>query len=297
MHTQEEIPINQIISRVKHLEIRARKLVQDTLQSDYHSVFKGRGIEFDEVRDYFPGDDVRDIDWNVTARMGQPYIKTYIEERQLTVVFAVDISGSTFFGSQVSKRRIMAEIVALLGFASFFNNDRAGLALFSTDLEKVVPPKKNNSHLLRIIRDTWYFIPEYRGTNLSVSLKGISNMLKKKAIIFLLSDFLDTNYDKALLGLAKKHEVIPIVVHDSMEDRVDIDLPNNMPVLIDIEDIELNTTRTIDLAVHQNSEIEKYRNYYRRIFKKLGLDYVEVNEKIDYFKQIELMLRRRAGKK
>lgn len=303
---KNDIPIEKIISRVKHLEIRARKLVADTLTSEYHSVFKGRGIEFNEVRNYFPGDDVRDIDWNVTARMAEPYIKTYIEERQLTVIFAVDVSASSFFGSVKSKREMMAEIVAMLGFASFFNNDRAGLVLFSQDIEKVVPPQKNYSHLLRIIRDSWYFTAEKRGTDISRSLSSISSLLKKKAIIFILSDFLDSGYEKSLMALSRKHEVIPIVVHDGMEEDFDLragqpqdnkkDFLGKIPVLFDVEDMEQNSVRTIDVRMGELGEIDKFRRYYRGCFKKLNLDYSEVNNQSDYFRTIEMLLRKRMKK-
>lgn len=299
---QREIPINQIISRVKHLEIRARKLVQDSLSSEYHSVFKGRGIEFNEARNYLPGDDVRDIDWNVTARMNEPFVKTYIEERQLTVLFAVDISASNYFGSIKSKREMMAEVSALLGFASFFNNDRAGLVLFSSDIEKVIPPQQNYSHLLRIIRDTWYYEAANRGTSLAKSFQSIYSMLKKKAILFILSDFLDAGYEKALLGLSRKHEVIPIVVSDSLEERIvpennfKIPFLSKLPVLLDIEDSELKSSRTIDIQHARETDIEKYRNYYRKVFKRLALDYAEINNTMDYFKTIEKLLRKRMAR-
>jgi uncharacterized protein (DUF58 family) len=299
-----EIPIQNIIARVKHLEIRARKLVQDSLSSEYHSVFKGRGIEFNEVRNYFPGDDVRDIDWNVTARMGEPFIKTYIEERQLTVLFAVDVSASSFFGSEKSKREMMAEITALLGFASLFNNDRAGLVLFSQDIEKVIPPKRNYSHLLRIIRDTWYYEAENRGTSLSKSLLSIYSMLKKKAIIFILSDFLDAGYEKSIMALARKHEVIPIAVHDKMEIEMGMNafiqkdkLLRKLPVLMDIEDIEMRQSKTLDMSQHRETNLQRYRDYYREIFRKFGLDYAEVDSSMDYFKSIEILLRKRMRKR
>lgn len=303
---KNDIPIEKIISRVKHLEIRARKLVEDTLSSEYHSVFKGRGIEFNEVRNYLPGDDVRDIDWNVTARMAEPYIKTYIEERQLTVVFAVDVSASSFFGSVKSKREMMAEIVALLGFASFFNNDRAGLVLFSQDIERVVPAQKNYSHLLRIVRDSWYFTASKKGTNLSRSFQSITKLLKKKAIIFVLSDFLDGGYEKSLMALSRKHEVIPIVVHDGMEENFETvsgsqpgaktDLLGRIPVLIDVEDMEQENVRTIDARMDELTEIGKFRQYYRGCFKKLNLDYSEVNNRSDYFRTIETLLKKRMKK-
>jgi uncharacterized protein (DUF58 family) len=297
--------IQQIISRVKHLEIRARKLVEDSLSSEYHSVFKGRGIEFNEVRNYLPEDDVRDIDWNVTARMNEPYIKTYIEERQLTVIFAVDVSASSYFGSGKSKREVMAEVAALLGFASFFNHDKAGLFLFSDDVEKAISPRRDYSHLLRIIRDVWYYEPLKRSTNLESSFRNMLNMLKKKAIIFILSDFLDTNYEKPLLGLSRKHEVIPIVVHDSMEQHLRRpslkgwrnNIWKTLPILADLEDMELKTTETISLSGKTASEIYRFQNYYRKLFKKLGLDYAEINNQIDYFKTIELLLRKRMKKR
>ena len=303
---ENDIPINQIISKVKHLEIRAKKIVQDTLSSEYHSVFKGRGIEFNEVRNYLPGDDIRDIDWNVTARMIDPYVKTYIEERQLTVFLAVDISASSYFGSGKSKREIMAEITALLGFASLFNNDRAGLILFSTDIEKVIPPQRNYSHLLRIIRDCWYYKPQNRGTDITKSFLSIQSMLKKKTILFILSDFLDTGYDKALFGLSCKHEIIPIVVNDGMEETLGFEPLGNenkgnilkkLPLLIDLEDMESNRLLTIDINIHKETEIQKFQNYYRKIFKNFGLDYAEVNNNIDYFKTIELLLRKRNKKR
>lgn len=301
MKNNLEIPIQQILSRVKHLEIRARKLVQDTLSSEYHSVFKGRGIELHEVRNYYPEDDVRDIDWNVTARMNEPYVKTYIEERQLTVLFAVDISSSSYFGTKKSKREIMAEISALLGFASFFNNDRAGLILFSEDIERFIPPAKNYSHLLRIIRDIWYFEAKKRGTNLNQSFNSIYHILKKKAIIFILSDFIDTGYEKPLLGLSNRHEVIPIVIHDTFEKEIKIPFSDfirklNLPVLFEFEDIESGQIKTVEYKKFQTTEINRIKKYYRNLFAKYGLDYTEVDESTDYFKKIELLLRKRMKK-
>ncbi len=298
MKDNSAISIQQILSRVKHLEIRARKLVQNTLSSEYHSVFKGRGIELHEVRNYYPEDDVRDIDWNVTARMNEPYVKTYIEERQLTVLFAVDISSSSYFGTKKSKREIMAEISALLGFASFFNNDRAGLILFSEDIERFVPPAKNYSHLLRIIRDIWYYEARKRGTNLNQSFNSMYHILKKRAIIFILSDFIDTGYEKPLLGLSNRHEVIPIVIHDTLEEKIKIPLPDfihklNIPLIFEFEDIETGQVKTIEYKKLQNTEIERIKKYYRNLFTKYKLDYTEIDESTDYFKKIELLLRRR----
>ncbi len=291
-----DIPINHIVRKVKHLVIRARKLVQDSLQSDYHSVFKGQGIEFNDVRPYLPGDDIRNIDWKVTARMNEAFTRTYIEERQLTVIFAVDISGSTDFGSDRSKREIMAEIVSLLGFASFFNNDKAGLILFSDDIEKMIPPQKNQSHLFRIIRDTWYMPAQSSGTNIEHSLNKLNNILKKRAVVFLLSDFLDEGYKKGLGSLARKHDVIPIVVNDHLESQWTQDIFHSFPVLMEVQDAETGQSRSLDLNHRRQSNLGYYRDYYEKLFRSLGLDYLEIDDQVDYFRKIELLLKKRLKK-
>ncbi len=293
---EKELPISKIVARIKHLEIRAKKLVEDTLQSDYHSVFKGRGIEFHEARPYLPGDDIRDIDWNVTARMNEPFVKTYIEERQLTVIFAVDISGSMAFGSRRSKRELMAEMVALLGFASFFNNDKAGLILFSDEIEKVLPPVKNHSHLLRIIRETWVTPAVHRETSLSKSLSAIQNLLKKKTIIFLISDFIDSGYEKSLISLSRKHDVIPILLQDPMEKSFKLPHSLNTPVLMDVEDLETGKVRTVDLGINHLSGTKLFEKNALQSFKKLGLDHCVVKAEGDYFQSIETMLRKRGNR-
>ncbi|MCX7820541.1 MAG: DUF58 domain-containing protein [Brevinematales bacterium] len=298
---ETNLPIEQIISQVKHIEIKAKKLIEDNLISNYHSIFKGKGIEFNETRNYLPGDDIRDIDWNVTARMNEPYIKTYIEERQLTVIFAVDTSASNYFGILKSKRQRIAEIVAFLGFASFFNNDKCGLILFSNDIEKYVPARKNYSHLLRIIRDSWYFEGENKSTSLSKSLKSIFDLLKKKAVIFILSDFLDSGYENALLSLSKKHDVIPIVIRDNFEENIElknIEIPfiQKMNILFDIKDSETDYKDTIKIDFPEyKTRISNYREYYKKIFKKLSLDFTETYTD-ENFKPIELMLRKRLFK-
>lgn len=292
-----EIPIQSIISHVKHIEIKARKLIEDVFISEYHSVFKGKGIEFYETRNYQPGDDIRDIDWNVTARMNEPFVKTYIEERQLSVIFAVDVSASMRFGIQKSKRQRIAEVVALLGFTSFFNNDRAGLVLFSNGIERFIPPKKDYSHLLRIIRDAWYFNPNDTTTSLSTSFKKIFELFKKRVILFILSDFFDTNYEKELISLSKKHDVIPIVIHNLFEERilkgVKWNFLKNLPLYLKLKDSESGNYENIFISsAEYRTGIEKIRSYYRRIFKKLALDYVELDTSDD-FKPIEIMLRKR----
>ena len=296
---EQGISIQQIISHVKHLEIKARKLIEDTLISEYHSVFKGKGVEFYETRQYEIGDDIRDIDWNVTARMNEPYVKTYIEERQLSVIFAVDVSSSTYFGTQKSKRQRMAEVVALLGFTSFFNNDRAGLVLFSKEIEKYIPPKKNYSHLLRIIRDTWYYQPIYKTTSLSGSLKKINELFKKRVVIFLISDFLDSGYEKQLISIAKKHDLIPVVIHDKFEEEIilsgkskKIEFLKRLPVFLEFEDSELNLCDSVFYTGDYVTGLTKYREYYINLFKKFQLDFVQLYTD-DNFKPIEIMLKKR----
>ncbi|MGC8765908.1 MAG: DUF58 domain-containing protein [Brevinematia bacterium] len=296
-----DIPIQQIISQVKHLEIKARKLIEDTLLSEYHSVFKGKGIEFHETRNYLPGDDIRDIDWNVTARMNEPFVKTYIEERQLTIIFALDISNSNSFGVLKSKRQKMAEIVAFLGFTALFNNDRVGLVLFSNDIERYIPPKKKYSHLLRIIRDSWYYNGKNKTTSLSKSFKSIFELFKKKAVIFILSDFLDKGYEKNLLSLAKKHDVIAIVVNDFFEKELSLNL-NNIPfanylkIMLELKDSETERTDIIKLDKTYTTRIKAFQDYYRSIFKKCGLDYAEVDTS-DNLLPVELILKKRVYKR
>ncbi|MCX7882421.1 MAG: DUF58 domain-containing protein [Brevinematales bacterium] len=284
--------IQKIISRVKHLEIRARKLIKDQLTSQYHSVFKGKGIEFSDVREYSYGDDVRDIDWNVTARMREPYIKQFVEERQLTVYFVVDISSSTFYGKKISKRQIMAEIAAFLGFIAYYNQDKVGLVLHTTEIELFLPAKHNYSQLLRIIRDIWYYSPRFRGTSLAHAFEQVASLVKKPSILFLLSDFLDGEYDRALSRLCDRHEVIPLVVHDESEQHAfsPLIVPWNrtFPPLASLEDIETLQKKTVLLG--KTSTYEQYRRFYTSVFRRFGLDFVELASNTNYFQSVEKLL-------
>ncbi|MGL4394808.1 MAG: DUF58 domain-containing protein [Brevinema sp.] len=288
-----DIPISEIVAQTKHLELKARKLVSDSLQSDYKSSFRGRGMEFDEVRAYTHGDNVRDIDWNVTARMNEPFIKTFIEERELTTYFIVDISGSTNFGQQQSKRRTMAELTALLGFTAFYANDKVGLILGSDSVEKIVKPAHNYSNILRIIRDVYYHQASSPRTNLDQLFRSAYNMIKKKAIIFVISDFIDTNYEQALANLAKKHDVIPLVVSDKLEQE--FSFASLLPAMAEIEDLETGET----LSVSFNKTLLNTKqtvSRYQKLFKKLSLDHAEVNAETDCLKIIDRLLRKRSGR-
>ncbi len=193
-------------------------MVSDVFAGQYHSVFKGQGMEFHEVREYQPGDDIRSIDWNVTARTGHPFVKKFVEERELTVMLLVDISGSNQFGSSAQfKKDLAAEIAAVLAFAAIQNNDRVGLVLFSDDVEHFIPPRKGTRHVLRVIRDALYFAPKRRGTNVQRALDFLNGVTTRKCVCFVISDFIDKGYEPALRVTAKRHDVIGVVIGDKHE--------------------------------------------------------------------------------
>src|SRR5271165_6223661 len=196
----------EILRQIRRLQLKARRAVEDLLGGEYHSVFKGSGIAFEEVREYQPGDDIRTIDWNVTARMGHPFIKRYIEERELTVVLMVDCSGSQQFGTQLQqKREVAAELVALLAFCAISNNDKVGLICFTDRVERFVPPRKGTRHALRLIRDVLFFQPSRRGTCLREGLDFLNRVLRRRAIVFLLSDFRDRDFARAFKRTGRRH--------------------------------------------------------------------------------------------
>lgn len=292
-NTIDGLSIAEIVAQTKHLEITARKLVSDHLQSNYKSSFRGRGMEFDEVRAYTFGDDIRDIDWNVTARMSEPFVKTFIEERRLTTFFLADISASHSFGTVKSKRSLMAEITALLGFTSFFANDNTGLIMFSEDIEKVVPAAHSHPGLLRIIRDVFHYEAKSKKTNLNKALRGAASMLKKKAVIFVLSDFFDTGYYQALGILSRRHEVIPIVLRDMGEEKMPF--AGIQPIITELEDLESGESRLVSLTGGAFARLNSYKKEYQNTFRKLGLDYAEISSSSPILPAIERLLKRRGG--
>ncbi|HEY8171768.1 MAG TPA: DUF58 domain-containing protein, partial [Dehalococcoidia bacterium] len=203
----------EMLARIRRIEIRARRLVANVFLGEYHSVFRGKGIEFSEVRQYQPGDDVRSIDWNVTARMGVPYIKQYIEERELTVMLVVDVSASSAFTTAaMTKRELAAEVAATLAFSAIANGDRVGLIMFSDRVEKFVPPGKDRRHVLRIIRELLYVQPEGRGTDIAAALSYLARVVRRRSIVFLLSDFFDQGYESQLRAAAVRHEVVALTL-------------------------------------------------------------------------------------
>ncbi len=285
-----------LVKQVRQIEIRTKGLVNQVFSGEYHSVFKGRGMEFSEVREYQFGDDIRNIDWNVTARFGHPYIKIFEEERELTVILLVDLSGSLMFGSvSKTKQRIAAELSAILAFSALKNNDKVGLILFTDKIEKFVPPRKGKKHVLRIIREVLSFEPEGKSTNLRGALEFMHNAIKKKSIAFLISDFIDEGYEKILRIVGRKHDLIGIVLDDKREKEIpDIGL-------IKLTDSETGTERWIDtssgrvrkIIALERRENEKIRN---SVFIKSGLDKIEVTTGSDYIKPLVKFFRRRARK-
>jgi uncharacterized protein (DUF58 family) len=232
-----------LVRQIRRLQIRARRAVEDLLGGDYKSVFKGSGIAFEEVRAYQPGDDIRSIDWNVTARMGQPFVKRFIEERELTVVLFIDCSRSQLFGTRdKQKRDVAAEIAALLAFCAISNNDKVGLIACSDRVEKYVPPRKGTRHVLRLIRDILFFEPAQAGTCLRAGLDFLGKVLHRRAIVFLVSDFLDTGYERAMQRTGKRHDLIALPLSDPRE----LSLP--AVGLVEWEDAETGQTLLVDTS-------------------------------------------------
>jgi uncharacterized protein (DUF58 family) len=240
----------EVISRIRQLQIRAKRAVEDLLGGEYHSVFKGVGIAFEEVREYQPGDDIRSIDWNVTARMGHPFIKRFVEERELTVFLMVDASGSHQFGTQLhEKHEVIAELAALLAFSAISNNDKVGLLVFTDRVERFVPPRKGLRHVLRLIRDVLFFQPVHRGTSIRTALDYLNNVLHRRAIVFLLSDFMDEGYEKSLKQTGRRHDLVAIRVHDPREEE----LPS--VGLVQFEDAETGQQLLVDTTSRRVREL------------------------------------------
>ena len=283
----------ELLKQVRQIEIRTKGLVNQVFSGEYHSVFKGRGMEFSEVREYQYGDDIRNIDWNVTARFGHPYIKIFEEERELTVMLMVDLSGSLMFGSvSKTKQRIAAELSAILAFSALKNNDKVGLILFTDKIEKFVPPRKGKKHVLRIIREVLSFEPEGKSTNIRGALEYMNNAIKKKSIAFLISDFMDDGYEKILRIVGRKHDLIGIV----LDDRREKEIPNiGLVKLVDAETgaerwIDTSSRRVRERMIFDRKDREKLRN---SIFIKSRLDKIEVSTGSNYIQPLVQFFRRR----
>lgn len=233
----------ELIKKIRRIEIRTSHMVNDVLAGDYHSAFKGRGMEFEEVRSYQVGDDVRTIDWNVSARFGQPFVKVFREERELTVMLLVDISGSHEFGSDTQlKRELAAEVCATLAFSAIHNNDNIGMICFTNRIEHYVPAKKGTKHVLRLIRDLLYVKPDGHGTDLQAAFDHLNRVTRRRSVVFLVSDFQSTGYEDAMRVARKRHDLIPITITD----RREIELPD--VGLIELVDAETGETVLVDTS-------------------------------------------------
>jgi uncharacterized protein (DUF58 family) len=281
----------ELLKKVRKIEIKTRRLSDHIFSGEYHTSFKGRGMTFSEVRQYQYGDDVRAIDWNVTARYNEPFVKVFEEERELTMMLLVDISGSEIFGTKnQQKRDMVTEIAATLAFSATQNNDKIGLLLFSDQIELYIPPKKGKSHVLRIIRELIEFEPKSKKTDLSQALKYLSSVMKKKAIVFVISDFMTKEYEHTLKIASKRHDVTGIRVFDQREESI----PNIG--IINMLDAETGETLVVDTnskAVRQNYEKYYHENvsYFKEIFSKCGagtissrVDESYVTKLLGYFK-------------
>ena len=272
----------EILKKVKQIEIRTRGLVNDLFGGEYHSVFKGRGMTFSEVREYQPGDDIRLIDWNVTARTGSPFIKVFEEERELTVYLLVDVSASGLYSSSHSlKKDINAEIAAVLGFSAIKNNDKVGLILFSDDVEKYIVPKKGKSHVLRVVRELLYFKPKNRNTSLKNALDFLLKVAKRKSVVFILSDFMDEGYWSSLRVANRKHDIIGLRIHDGVESE----FPN--VGLMKISDSEtgdsilVDSSSEYDRLIYTKIAHEETDVLHKRA-RKIGFDLVSIQTNEDY---------------
>ena len=287
----------EVIKKIKLIDIKTKLLVNEMFSGEYHSIFKGRGIEFSEVREYSYGDDIRTIDWNVTARFNKPFVKVYEEERELTVFILFDISSSTLFGSQENtKRDSMIELAALFSFSAVENNDRVGAVLFSDRIEKYIPPKKERTHALRILRELVYNSYQRRGTKLNTVFDFINKTQTRKSIIFVLSDFFDEDYEKSFKMMAKRHDVIPIVFGDPLEENI-----QNFKGLLFLGDIESGRGNIIDTSHPMirdtyRRNLKRNRFLRRRLFTSIGIDYIELSTDEPYIKPLIEFFQRRARK-
>ena len=284
---------SEVMQQIQRIQIRTRRMVNEILAGQYESVFKGQGMEFKEVREYVPGDDIRSIDWNVTARTGHPHVKLLVEERELTVMLMVDASGSGRFGSVSRfKNALAAEMCAVLAFSAIKNNDKVGLIIFTDDVELYVPPSKGSKHVLRVVREVLYFTPKGRGTNIPAALHYMNNVVKRRAVVFLVSDFMANDYEMALRIANRRHDVVAVAVTDPREEA----LPN--VGLVSVRDAETGRESIVDTS--DASVREAYARAAQRrvqdrteIFKRTRVDAMNVRTDGSYIDEIYRFFRMR----
>jgi uncharacterized protein (DUF58 family) len=283
-----------LLAKIRRLEIVTRRMVNEVVAGRYHSVFKGRGMEFAEVREYTIGDDVRTIDWNVTARTGAPHVKTFVEERELSVMLLVDLSGSTDFGTAGRlKSEIAAELCALLAFSAIKNNDRVGLLIFTDHVEKIIPPRKGRNHVLRVIREVLTFQPQSRGTNFPEAVNRTLRLLKRKSVVFVISDFWAGQLRRPLALLNKKHDLIALVVRDPREFSLP---PVGILTLEDPETGEVLTVDTFDPYFRRRYEelVRQRHQELETMFRRMQVDFALIETNRPYVERIVRIFEKRA---
>jgi uncharacterized protein (DUF58 family) len=292
-----ESAIEEIMQRVRRLEVRAKRLVTESFAGEYHSSFKGQGLDFDEFREYQHGDEIRQIDWNVTARMGTPFIRKFREERELSVILAVDVSGSSVYGSQHrSKRELAAEVAAVLAFSARDNGDKVGLLLFAAEPILFLPPSKGSKQILRSVREILTAAPEKPGTDLPAACDFLLHTVRRRALVFLLSDFLDTDLRKPLGTLSRKHETIALRIFDPAEEK----MPDVGKVILrdnehGYERVVNTSNSNVRMAYHKLTR--RHRQGVRSIFKHYGIDHASLSTASDYLPALHRLLKRHALRK
>ena len=283
----------ELAKKIRILQITTRKVVNDVLAGEYGSVFRGRGMEFDEVREYMPGDEIRTIDWNVTARTGTPYVKRFVEERELTVMFVVDLSASGEFGSVSKfKNEVAAEFCSLLAFSAVKNNDKVGLIVFTDQIEMYIPPKKGTQHVLRVIRELLNFKPRQASTDIEGALDFLGKVTKKRSVVFLVSDFQAERFEKPMRVIGKRHDLVAVTVVDPRE----VSLPN--VGLVELEDAETGEIVLIDTGsagIRKKYERlgREQSDHFRELFTSMGVDQIEVMTDRDYVPNLVRFFRTR----
>ena len=289
--------IAEVLKKVRRIEITTRRMVNDVFSGEYHSVFKGQGMEFDEVREYQPGDDIRAIDWNVTARMGAPYIKRFMEERELVVTFLLDVSASGRFGSMgKTKLDTAAEICAVLAFSAIQNHDKVGAIVFSDEVEKYIVPDKGRRHVLHLVREVLFFEPRRNRTNVATALEYLLKVSKRRGIVFVVSDFLSPDFSRPLAMAARKHDLVAVWLTDPREERLDVS------GLVRVWDQEARMERVIDLS--SRAARERFAVHAQRrneetaaMFRRHGVDCVRIEAGRDYIVPLSVFFKARAKRR
>jgi len=287
----------EILKKIRRIQITTSRIVTDVFAGQYQSVFKGRGMEFDEVRQYQPGDEIRSIDWNVTARMGHPYVKKFTEERELTVMILLDMSGSSYFGTVNNlKAQLAAEISSVLAFSAIKNNDKVGLIAFTDRIEKFIPPRKGVQHVLRVVREALYFKPKGKGTDIPQAIEYLNRVTKRKAVVFIISDFYASNYKKSLSISNKRHDIVAVTITDPKE----INLPNIG--IVKFDDPEGGKSYFVDTSSKNirkkfdESALLKF-SQRKKIFSSVSIDSIDVRTDSPYTKELAMFFKMRERRR